>query len=298
MPYRRKYRKSARPRRPGGVRRRYPIRRTQYRKRRPLSRKRVLNIASRKKRDNMVAWSNITVSSTPQPFAAGAAYLTGDRQYIIPWVATARPLQGADNTNNTVAEAAARTATEIYARGVSEKIQLQTLTSQPWQWRRICFQYRLRDILNTQNTDSPLVTNTSAAGITRTLFDALKNGTMAQTILSVLFQGKQSVDWASFFTAKVDNRNVTLCYDKTRVINSGNAAGVIRNFKMWHPMNKTLRYGDDETGNDETSSFFCTPANYGMGDYYIVDFFSAGPNASSADVLKFEPEATLYWHER
>lgn len=246
----------------------------------------------------MVAWSNITINPKPQPFAAGAAYLTGDRQYIIPWVATGRPLVGSDNTNNTVAEAAARTATEIYARGVLEKIQLQTLTSQPWQWRRVCFQYRLRDILNTQNTDTPLVTQTAAAGITRTLFDALQNGTMAQTLLRVLFQGQQSIDWASFFTAKVDTRNVTLLYDKTRVLNSGNSNGMIRNVKMWHPMNKTLRYGDDETGNDETSSFFCTPANYGMGDYYIVDFFSAGPNAASGDILKFEPEATLYWHER
>ncbi|AXI69779.1 capsid protein [Euphorbia heterophylla associated gemycircularvirus] len=298
MPYRRKARKPARNRRYGGVRRRYPIKKTQFRKRRMTPRKRILNIASRKKRDNMIANTNITISPKPGTFASGGAVLTGDRQYIIPWVASGRPLNGSDNTNNTIAEAAARTATECYMRGLNEKIQIQTSTAQPWQWRRVCFQYRQRDILNTQNADTPLVAQTAAVGLTRGLVDALQNGTMAQTLLNVLFQGRQSIDWASFFTAKVDNRNVTLCYDRTRIINSGNNNGIIRNYKIWHPMNKTLRYGDDETGNDETSSFFCSASNYGMGDYYIVDIFSAGPSGTSNDQLKFEPEATLYWHER
>lgn len=246
----------------------------------------------------MVSYSNISISANPGSFATGGAVLTGNRQYIIPWVATGRPLQGADNTNNTIAEAAARTATECYMRGIAEKIQLQTSTAQPWQWRRVCFQYRQRDILNTQNADTPLVVNTAVAGVTRGLVDALQNGTMAQTLLNVMFQGRQSIDWSSFFTAKMDNKNVTVCYDKTRIINSGNQNGIIRNYKMWHPMNKTLRYGDDETGNDETSSYYCAPGNLGMGDYYVVDMFSAGPSGVVGDQLKFEPEATLYWHER
>ena len=43
-----------------------------------------------------------------------------------------------------------------------------------------------------------------------------------------------NIDWQDPTTAKVDTRRVTLHYDKTVTINSGNSNGVFRTFKRWH----------------------------------------------------------------
>ena len=47
----------------------------------------------------------------------------------------------------------------------------------------------------------------------------------------------------------MDTTRVNLKYDKVRRITSGNDAGVIKRFKMWHPMRKNLRYDEDEEGD-------------------------------------------------
>lgn len=298
MPYRRNPRKSAKPRRYGGVRRRYQKRKVQYRKKMSVPRKRVLNLVSRKKRDDMISYTNIILGTSPSnSFATGPAFLQGGRTYVIPWICTARSLRAADNTNNTIAERAARTATDCYMRGLAERIQVQTSSGAPWQWRRMVFCYRRADLINQVNSQTPLASNTTS-GIVRTVMDALPNTNLAQALLQLVFQGTQSVDWSSLFTAKMDTNNVDVKYDKTRIIRSGNASGVMKCFKMWHPMNKNLRYADDELADTEVPSLFSTGGRAGMGDMYVVDIISAGTGSTSADQMSFEPSATLYWHEK
>lgn len=62
-------------------------------------------------------------------------------------------------------------------------------------------------------------------------------------------------------------------------------------------MNKNLVFSNDEAGETETSDAFSTVGKAGMGDFYIYDIFqSIGTDA--AQHLAFEPQATLYWHEK
>ena len=62
-------------------------------------------------------------------------------------------------------------------------------------------------------------------------------------------------------------------------------------------MNKNMVYANDENGEGETLDVISTASKHGMGDYYVVDFFNANGGTAS-DLLDFNPEATLYWHEK
>lgn len=63
-------------------------------------------------------------------------------------------------------------------------------------------------------------------------------------------------------------------------------------------MNKNLHYQSDEDGNNQSSSPYSVETKLGLGDYYILDIISAGTGATSSDRMSFDPEATLYWHEK
>ena len=80
------------------------------------------------------------------------------------------------------------------------------------------------------------------------------SATNRAAIYSILFKGAGGgIDWTTshpgLLNAKVDTTRVNLKYDKVRRITSGNDAGVIKRFKMWHPMRKNLRYDEDEEGD-------------------------------------------------
>lgn len=63
-------------------------------------------------------------------------------------------------------------------------------------------------------------------------------------------------------------------------------------------MNANLLYDDDEAGTSMVPSYFSTEGRAGMGDYYVLDIIAAGSGATSTDQLTFNPQTTLYWHER
>jgi len=106
-------------------------------------------------------------------------------------------------------------------------------------------------------------------------------------------------DYINVMTAKTDNSDVTIKYDKTVTIASGNQEGVQRNHKRYHPMNKTLVYETLEQGEQVNIDNMSTPGKPGMGDYYVVDFFQARylSQADTGDLI-FDPRSTLYWHEK
>ncbi|UDN67435.1 capsid protein [robinz virus RP_385] len=304
MPYRRPRttRKRSTRKGYGGARRRpsSSIRRRRY-TRRPMTNKRILNISSRKKRDTMSALTNVlnTSGDAGSNFYNSAATLKGGRTYILPWIPTGRDLTTAVDAVNAVTERAARTATTCFMRGLKERIQIQTNNGMAWQWRRICFTYRGNGVYSGSvgDTTRQIVRETSS-GFGRIVTDWGNSSPVVTPLLSRLFRGTQDVDWRSYFTAPTDNTRVTVKYDKTRILTSGNTNGIMRNYSNWFKMNQNLVYDDEEIGVEESSSNLSTSGKAGMGDYYVVDFIAAGTGSTSTDLLSFDPEATLYWHEK
>lgn len=265
-----------------------------------MSRKGLLNITSRKKQDTMLGYTNIANDSSDgtNSFHTGAAILRGGRTYIIPWIATARDLTPTGTAFSSVVQKAARTSTECFMRGLRERIQLQTNNGTSWQWRRICFTFKGGSLVNaTAGSETQRYQIETSSGFQRVMTD-MSLGTAAEPLNGVLFKGLQTVDWSSYFAAKTDNSLVNILYDQTRIISSGNQSGVMRNYKLWHPMNKNLYYNEDEIGASTGSSVYSTQSKRGMGDYYVVDYIAAGTGATSSDLMSFEPDSTLYWHER
>jgi len=114
----------------------------------------------------------------------------------------------------------------------------------------------------------------------------------------ILFKGRANVDWNDTILAPVDTTRVSVMYDKTFTLKSGNAYGALLERKLWHPMNKNIVYDDDENGSTEASSYYSTASKAGMGDVFVIDQFYPGAGASSTDLLQFSTNSTLYWHEK
>lgn len=228
-------------------------------------------------------------SATVTPFnilaSVGASFI---------WCATARDRLSSSGDPNA---SSVREHDAIYARGLKENLFLTSNTQDCWRWRRICFTSKAEQFRGTGTIGTDPVALETSNGWTRLLRN--NAGTpFNNTVATLLFKGSVGIDWFTGFTAKVDTTRVTLMYDKTRILRSGNAAGVAIRSKHWYPMNKNLTYSNDETGEGESVSNFSTQNNIGMGDYYVVDFFECVTSVSASAQLNFQTEATLYWHER
>lgn len=271
-----------------------------------MSKKRLLNITSTKKRDTMLTYTNMTSSSQTggTTYAADVpAIITGglsvNQVTAMLWCATARDNTiSSGNTKGTSFDTSARTSSTPYMIGLKEAIEIQVSTGMPWQWRRICFTTK-GSLGLTYNTSLAVATETSN-GYVRVV-NALPGdpgGGQQYILFERLFRGQNTVDWNDPMTAKTDNQRVTVKYDKTVSLASGNEDGFIRKYNRWHDMHKTLVYNDDELGGGEAAQQFSTIGKAGMGDYYVLDMFRARTGATTSDQLSFRPETTLYWHEK
>lgn len=255
-------------------------------------------MTSTKKKDNMVSYSN-TVPATPQggtTYSNAAATLIGGVTYIFPWVASARV--GADQTGALAVpiEQASRSASVCYMKGLKEKVQIQTSSGLPWQWRRVCFTLK-GTVLTATDASGYRFSLLTSSGMVRVV-NSVEGNNAGATILNTIFDGSNGLDWINIFNAKLDSDVISVKYDKTRIIQSGNASGVLRNYNLWHPMNKNLHFNDEESGDGQITNRYSAFGKKGMGDYYVVDFIKAGTGAGASDLMSFEPEATLYWHEK
>ncbi|AOI28255.1 capsid protein [Common bean-associated gemycircularvirus] len=262
-------------------------------------RKNVLNITSRKKQDTMLPWTNATASSVSggSTFTNQAAVFVGGNTYILPWCCTARDNILANGSPATLFSQSSRTATQCYMRGLKERIQVQTSTGMPWQWRRICFTLK-GDTLTQYNETAYKIIAENSSGWARVVSNVGDKSNLAVAINNLVFRGQVESDWKAFFNAKVDDSRVSLKYDKTIYVRTGNNFGSMRDYHFWHKMNSTLIYDDDEAGVSMVPSYYSTESRQGMGDYYVIDIISAGTGATSSDQMTFNPQATLYWHER
>uniref|UniRef100_A0A8E7G265 Capsid protein n=1 Tax=Emberiza rustica Genomoviridae sp. TaxID=2814949 RepID=A0A8E7G265_9VIRU len=303
-----------------------------YRRRRPMTNRKILDVTSIKKRDVLLPTSNQTldpsIPSTALPAILGSGRPTPPRTpaytYCIPWIPTYRqPIQ---NASSATYKSGLTTGTPYY-KGVSENITISVTGGVPWQWRRICFTYKgptltadFRGDLGSTYFPARFYRNTfeNDTGIFRPLYDLASyyGDTGGPTtnepqalgrLYQFLFQGNPAqftdsvtnTDWINVMTAKTDNRELNIKYDKTVTLQSGNEEGIQRNFRRYHPMERTLVHESFEEGNDTVYLPNSTNSKQGMGDYYIIDFFQAryGSDADSGNLI-FDPRATIYWHEK
>lgn len=266
--------------------------------------KTILNLTSRKKRNGMLSWSNTSSTGASAPVTVGAAVIPGNIGGFFLWNATAMNLFANGNGGNVIINPAERTSTTCYMRGLSENIRIQTSSSIPWFHRRICFTTKGTDFIYPQPGDTPLNSVKgyvdTVNGIERLWLNANINNTPNTTSVwySNIFKGNVNVDWNDLITAPLDTTRITPKFDKTWTMQSGNQSGVVRERKLWHPMNKNLVYDDDENGAGENSSYYTVDSKAGMGDYMVVDIFAAGTGGTASDFLSVNACSTLYWHER
>lgn len=274
-----------------------------------MSKKRILNTTSTKKRDNMLCFTNSTSASQSgsATYSQSAAVVNGGisdasvAAFI--WCATARQNAAAIGAPVTGKFAqSTRTATSCYMVGLSEKIEVQCNTGMPWQWRRVCFTMRGAYAVTPVTTPGSAI---ALAQLTSNGYVRVMNqipGNPGQdpmySFFVRLFRGDVSSDWNDPMTAPLDNTRLDIKYDKTVTLSSGNEDGFIRTYKRWHPMRKNLVYDDDESGGNMVASSFSVDGKAGMGDYYVVDLFRARQGSATTDQLTVRPEATLYWHEK
>lgn len=281
-----------------------------YRKRQPRLKRRmrraVLNTTSVKKQDTIPPFS---AGSDPQATPTlGSLILTPNPNFfsanptlgapnIMLWTPFGK-LLGTQGPNATHL----RTASEIYARGISERITLDFNDGTAWRWRRIAFTLKggiLRDGFPTTFYETVVQGSTR---LQRNLSAAATGSGTAflqyAAIRNLLFRGGITTDWITIIDAPVDTSRISLIADTTRTLMSGNASSRIIKRKVWTPLNKTIVYDDKESGIDQTSSRWSTTGKAGMGDVYILDMFATSGYADTNARMNFNPTTTLYWHEK
>nr|USZ80640.1 capsid protein [Tick-associated genomovirus 2] len=272
-----------------------------YRKRGGMGRKSLLNITSRKKRNGMLSWSNtVQTSGASRTTAVGPAVINGQNTGFFLWCPTAMDM----DQNSIVANVASRSATNCFMKGLSENLRIQTSSQAPWFHRRICFTSRDETFRAGDRDTAPLnpllpYVDTSQGKERLWLNANINNAPNTLSLYQTLmFKGTVNVDWNDLIVAPLDTGRITVKFDKTWTIQSGNGTGVVRERKLWHPMNKSLVYDDDEIGDAENPAFFSTDSRAGMGDYYVVDIFQGGTGVGASDLLQVSANSTMYWHER
>ena len=276
-------RKSVYSRRSYGVKR---YRRRYGRYKRRLTSRRVRNIASAKKYDTMLGSSGTNEPPIPDnfPIFAGSNYML--------WNATYRPHDVESGPHH-------RNSWRVFWRGVRERILLSV--SFEVIHRRVCFwSYRRHEEGNPIYDQATNLWRRPLRRITPIddpdIFEQLWKGTLDEDY-------SENNRW----NAPIDNRRYKIVYDRSYTINpnydvgEGSAFGKSRSRKMWHPMNATIMYDEDEAGiNDLDSPWAAFNPDY-CGNFYILDIFSTGQDLgddTSQRVGTFTTTANVYWHEQ
>lgn len=278
-----------------------------------MTRKRILSLTSRKKRNTMLTYSNSTSAGAQGTVAQQPLTVAGGTtdSAILAWVMfrpTAMDLFDPSQTPGSIINTAQRTATTCYMRGLSENIRIETSSGNPWFHRRICFCAK-NPVFYAASASDPSGTERSAiaSGALETSsgwvrlaanmqLDTLTNTLAAQR--NIIFKGEQGIDWDDAITAPLDTTRIDVKYDRTRVYKSGNERGILREIKMFHPMNKNVVYDDDERGAGTRSLDISVDDKRGMGNYHVLDLFSQGSSAAAADRLRVRYTSSMYWHEK
>lgn len=274
-----------------------------------MSKKRILNVTSRKKKNTMMQYSNTsTTNGSSVTIGPGPMLVNGSSQYWGVFTPTAMDLTSGADVQNSIVDSSLRTSQTCFIRGFAENMRIETSSGLPWYWRRIVFNAKSSPWTTFSPNDTPTQTNTaqpgsiesSTNGWERLYFNQYVNNA-SDTISRMqrdLFRGEQNRDWSDILTAPIDTARVDLKSDRLRVIKSGNQVGTNRSFKTFYPCNKNLVYNDDESGVVESTSALSVQDKRGMGNLHIVDIFLPGTGGVTGDQLKLTGTSTLYWHEK
>jgi len=113
----------------------------------------------------------------------------------------------------------------------------------------------------------------------------------------LIFRGRRGVDWTDHMAASVDTAQARVLYDKVIRFGSSADSGVIRNFNMWHPLEKNMAYIGDEFGATMAqSNGFANGQRGTLGNVFIWDLFDWTPQAVGTVLVN--SDACCYWHER
>lgn len=274
-----------------------------------MSKKRILNVTSRKKKNTMMQYVNTSTNGgSSVTIGPGPMLVNGSSQYWGVFTPTAMDLTSGANLQNSIVDSSLRTSQTCFIRGYAENIRIETSTGLPWYWRRIVFTAKSSPWFTFSANDTPTQTNSgstssiesSTNGWERLYFNQFVNNAPDTITLMQrdIFRGEQNRDWSDILTAPIDTARVDLKSDRLRVIKSGNQVGTNRAFKMFYPCNKNLVYNDDESGVVEGTTFSSVQDKRGMGNLHVLDIFLPGTGGTSTDILKLTSTSTMYWHEK
>lgn len=238
-----------------------------------MTRRKIVEITSTKKRDTMMHGNPTTPTETSTVLNSA---ITGVKIFL--WCPTYRELSfgSEDNRRNT---------SRTFFKGVSERVTVVAASGTPWSWRRIIFSTK-----GLRPNDSFMI---DTSGRYRRALAPFSEAAFIQR----LFQGTEGSDWNSFFNAKIDTNRVKLLSDRTREIRSTNDLMHKHHYKSWIPVNKTLVYDDEEAGNGKVGSGWQSNGIGGYGDVFVMDIFSSTTTAAGNN-FEVAVEATAYWHEK
>lgn len=263
-----------------------------------MSRRGILDTTAKKKRDNMLTFTNINIPrSTVTYRAGGVAMQGGSTPYYFLFSPTARNKESSSGSGVTIDDESSRTSSLIFAKGYRERVSLQSNTALPWTWRRIVFTMKGTDSLfNPAGSSAPGQFVQTSNGYARLANEM--GSTQLQTLEGILFDGFKGNDWFTNLNAKTDNSLVTVLSDRTILVKPETTAGTVKNMTFYYPFEKNLQYFEDEDGGDTSSSAWSTTGKPGMGDVLIFDAFVPRDNSAFADHLLVDFQATFYWHEK
>lgn len=176
-----------------------------------------------------------------------------------------------------------RSRTTVYWKGYGERGQLLTDTRAPWRWRRIVF-----EVKGLRIPESFVITSNGNRRVAAPYADT---GTLA-----LLFEGFIGTDQYGLMDAKPSRDRVKIRSDITRVLRGGNDGNHFHQYRHYFPFEQNFTYDEEESGADKTSSPWCTYANKGMGNVYILDMFNCVGTGTNS--LAFNPNGHCYWHEK
>lgn len=202
---------------------------------------------------------------------------------------------------------AQRTSTTPYYVGISEKYTLIPTTATMWWWRRIVFASK-RDYPGELSLATAVGAQPSSGATTTRPFRDMSQtpgtasnnyGQLLTNIITDLYEGIFTVDWNDPVRAKLDRTRVTVISDKLCTIMSNNDSPRPRVVKTYVPINKTVRYQDEENGVTMSVSPISVTSKVGVGNIFILDWFEApAVPTSTTDQLLISSEQTVYWHEK
>lgn len=259
-----------------------------------MTRRRILNVTSRKKVDTML----------PVVVQEDATTTVGPWSSAVPLMCLFIP--NARQTRTSITNPAVRNSSDIFAVGYKEKVQVTVNGGGTFMWRRVVFYLKgedLRQAMNSSNAGNiPLqLYNQTTEGGCRRVIGALEGTTNAREELQAyVFRGQSGLDWNNELTAPLDTRRITVKSDRTRVIRPGNDTGASRMYNLWYPIRRTISYEDDLESDVVGDRPFSTIGLRGIGDIYVMDIMSIVTDQTEAPYTEytFNPEGSFYWHER